>query len=212
MLGIPQVVLHPVIPEGSDVKYPDGKEAFFEYNKKLFSLVIPLMEKYNVMVLIENSAEMNTGGKYFFMTGQDMREFLDMMDHPLLKAVWDTGHANMRGNNQYEDLMALGDYLVGLHVHDNDGNRDEHTAPFMGTLNLDALMKGIIDSGYKGYFTFESNNTLLRGGGWPYKRKPVEGIEDNRLLHPCVELKIQAECLLYEIGKYILQQYNMFEE
>ena len=212
MLGIPNVVVHPSIPPGSNVQYPEGREAFFEHNKRAYELLFPAMEKYQVNVLIENSAEVNMKGRYFFMTGQEMRDFLDYVDHPYLKAVWDIGHANLRGNNQYEDLVALGDKLAALHIQDNDGNRDEHTAPFQGTTNMDAIMQGLIDINYKGYFTFESNNFLVRAGSWPYKRRAFEGKQANRLDHPSLELKLMAENLLYEIGRHILTQYDLYED
>lgn len=116
--------------------YPNGKEEFFEYNRRMYSLLFTAMEKFGVNILIENSAEANTGGQYYFMTGREMRDFLDWVNHPRLLVVWDTGHANLHLNNQYDDIMALGEKLVGLHIHDNGGNCDEHTMPFMGTLNM----------------------------------------------------------------------------
>ena len=212
MLGIPNMVVHAGSPEGFRAMYPyHGREEFFEYNKKMYSLLFEAMDKYGVNVLTENSAEANTLGKYYFMKGQEMRDFLDWVDNPRLLAVWDTGHANMRGNNQTEDIIALGDKLAGLHIHDNDGNKDEHTAPYMGILNMDTVMQGLVEIGYSGYFTFESHNFPLRAGGWPYKRRSFDGA-NNKLLQPSTEIKIAAENMLYLTGKYFLEQYGLFEE
>lgn len=211
MLGVKNVVLHPVYPNGFDAKYPDGKQEFFDYNKRLYSLLFPAMEKFGVNVLTENSCEINTLGRYFFMTGEDMREFIEYVGHPQLLAVWDTGHANIRKNDQSADIAALGNSLAALHIHDNDGSRDEHTGLFCGTLNIDAVMDGIIKNGYGGYFTFEANNALLRGDGWPYRRIKRKDIE-NKLFNPSLELRLMAEDLLYETGKYVLSQYGLFEE
>ena len=79
-------------------------------------------------------------------------------------------------------------------------------APFFGTLNLDSLMHGLIDIGYRGYFTFEATNFFLPGK----KRRPFDS--DQKLLNAPLPLKLQAERLLYEIGKYTLTAYNCFEE
>lgn len=207
MLGIPNVVVHPLTIDG--VMYPDGRNDFFAFNKKVYEQFIPYMERFGVSVLIENSAEQNMGGKYFFMTGQEMKDFLTEMNHPLLKAVWDTGHANMRNNNQYEDIMALGDELVGVHVHDNDGKVDEHTAPFMGIADFDNIIQGLIDVGYKGYFTLEAENFPLHWR-WPYKRRAYQ--ETNRFLMPPLELKMEYEKLLYKTAKYLLDKFDIFEE
>ncbi len=63
-----------------------------------------------------------------------MRDFLDFMDHPLLCACWDTAHGNIdlvaREIGQYDNIVALGDKLKGLHIADNFGDCHHHTWPF----------------------------------------------------------------------------------
>ena len=211
LLGIPSVVIHPFLPHGATALYPEGRERFFEENRKAYELLYPAMEHYGVEVLIENSAEVNMKGRYFFMTGKEMADFLDECHHPLLRAVWDIGHANLRGSNQYDDIVALGKYLHALHIQDNDGQKDEHTAPFQGTVNMDAVMQGLLKIGYKGAFAFEANNLTLRSGGWPYKRNSFAGEAPNRLSDPPLGLKLLSEKLLYETGKFILESYGVFE-
>lgn len=207
-LGIPQIVVH--AQWDTLVPYPTGMERFFTYNKSLYGLLFPVMEETGVKVLIENSCEANMGPACYFMTGREMVDFLDFVGHPLLGAVWDTGHANCRGNRQYEDLTALRGVLDGVHIHDNDGRCDGHTAPFMGIMDWDSVLRGLIDTDYKGYFTFECDNFPMRGGGWPYLRRNDQP-ETARLQDPSLELKLLAEDLLYETGKYLLSQYGAFE-
>ncbi len=211
MLGIRNIVLHPMLVPHNYELYPNGKEAFFQYNKNLYDLVLPEAARRGIHILIENSAEKNMDGRYFLMTGQDMVDFIDYVGHPYLKAVWDIGHANMRANNQYEDIITLGDHLAGLHIQDNDGVCDEHTAPFSGTVNMDAIMQGLLKIDYKGYFTFESDNYLLKAGSWPYTRKSFAGDMPNRLSDPSLALRMMAEKQLYAIGRFILEQYDVFE-
>ncbi len=207
-LGIPQIVVH--AQWDFSVPYPAGMEQFFAYNKGLYEMLFPVMEETGVKVLIENSCEANMGSACYFMTGQEMADFLEWVDHPLLGAVWDTGHANCRGNNQHDDLVALKGHLDGIHVHDNDGRCDEHTAPFMGTADWDSVIRGLMDAGYKGYFTFECDNFPMRGGGWPYCRRN-DVPEGARLQNASLELKLMAENYLYETGKYLLETYGVFE-
>ncbi len=211
ILGIENVVLHPAMIPGGNERYPAGREEFFAYNKKLFDLILPEAAERGITFLIENSCETNMAGRYFFMTGQEMRDFIDYVGHPNLKAVWDIGHANMRPTNQYDDIVALGDKLAALHIQDNDGLHDEHTAPFSGTVNMDAVMQGLLKIGYRGYFTFEADKFILRAGGWPYRRKEFVGELPNRLSNPSLALRLAAEKQLYEIGKYILETYDVFE-
>ena len=208
-LGIPQVVIHP--QWDSALLYASDMEKFHAYNREMYGKLFPVMEETGVKVLIENSCEMNVGKMCYFMTGREMADFLDYVGHPLLGAVWDTGHANCRGNCQHDDLVALKDHLCGVHIHDNEGHCDEHTAPFLGTTDWDSVIRGLIDADYRGYFTFECDNFPIVGNGWPYKRKN-DFPDHARLQNPSLKLKLMAENYLYETGKYLLSQYDLFEE
>lgn len=210
-LGVENLVVHPGF--SAQYSYPQDREAYFAINREYYRSLIPAMEKHNVNVLIENSAEANTGGAYYFMTGQEMAEFLDEMDHPKFYAVWDTGHANLRNTSQYKDICDLGPYLKALHIQDNFGAKDEHFAPLMGTTDMDAVMQGLKKVGYDGYFTFEATKFPLYKARWPHARKVTPDLpEDRRLAGPDIELRREAETFLYKIGKFILSQYDCFEE
>lgn len=212
ILGIPNIVTHAGFSR--DIPAEGGRERFYTENREFYARMMDDAERYGVNVLTENSAEGNMGSKYFFFTGVDMREFIEYTGFGRLFACWDTGHANMRGVNQYDDIVALGDLLKAVHIQDNYGRYDEHIAPFMGTLNLDAVIQGLIAVGYKEPFTFEAGNTILSAGAWPHRRNEFSGVggEKPRLLNASHEICIQAERLLYSIGKYALEQYGLFEE
>ena len=209
-LGIPDMVVHSGI--SADILYPAGREEYFRLNREFYSKLFPAMEKFGVHVLIENSAEANMGGRYFFMTGEEMRDFVEYVDHPLLQACWDTGHANMRGSDQYQDILAMGSHLRAIHFQDNFGARDEHFAPFMGSLDIDAIMQGLLAVGYQGALTFEANNLLKRAGSWPHPRLKSPSVTDRRLASPPLDLRIRAEAFLYEIGKSIFTAYGCYED
>ncbi|MBE6597642.1 MAG: sugar phosphate isomerase/epimerase [Ruminococcaceae bacterium] len=207
-LGIKNTVFHTGYSDAFGYT-PEGKRGYFEENMKFIRRLLPTAERCGVTLLIENSTRANMKDKYFFLTGEDMAEFIEFASHPLIGACWDTGHANVEGH-QYGDLVALGDKLRGLHVNDNRSKRDEHMMPYMGSLSVDELMCGLIDSGYKGYFTFESSSTLIPPRYWLSKRHTFE--RDTRCLRPTLEMARLTERLMYEIGKHILSQYNCFEE
>lgn len=209
-LGIPNIVVHPGMT--TELTYPDGRDGYFSRNRDFYRSLFPAMEKWNVNVLIENSAEANMGTRYFFMTGEEMRDFADYVDHPLLHCNWDIGHANMRGTDQREDILAMGGHLRGLHIQDNFGACDEHIAPFMGTTDMDAVMQGLLEVGYQGYFTFETENMLLSYGRWPHKRRQAPSVTERRLTVPPLDLRRKAAAFLYEIGRSILSAYDCYEE
>jgi sugar phosphate isomerase/epimerase len=199
-LGIPNIVVH------SGYIHKLTKEEAFERNKVFFMELLRFAEKYNVNVLVENFNKMCVEGLYWIDNAPDLRALIDYVDHPLFHACWDAGHGNMQEMPQDEALRILGEHVYALHIQDNLGTADSHIAPFCGSLNLDAVMHGLKDIDYKGYFTFESGNILLPAS----YRRPFE--KDQRLAKAPLGLRIKAENLLYEMGKYILDAYDCFEE
>lgn len=203
ILGIKNLVVHAGwAPE-------IGKDEYFSRNLKFYSKLFPVMEKWNVNVLTENSAKCNLGAFHYFFDGKEMREFLDYADHPLLNACWDTGHANVEGH-QYEDILALGDRLKALHINDNLGLKDQHIAPFMGTLNIDEVITALKEINYDGYFTFEASDTVKSGKHWLQTRQNTD-FKENRLYNPPLAVEIAKVNFLYEIGKAILTEYGVYE-
>lgn len=187
-----------------------AKEEFFEKNKEFYKKLVPSAEKNGVNILVENSTCANQGNNYPFATGKDMKEFVESMNHPLIHACWDTGHANIE-NHQYEDIVALGDDLYGLHINDNNGRKDQHTIPYLGTMSMDEVMCALIKIGYKGYFTFESGSVVVKGNTrWPYPKRQYEG--NDRLLNAPLFVHDNLEKMMYKIGRYILESYNCYEE
>ena len=203
VLGIPNIVVHPGLHKGI------GKEEFFERNKNFYEKLFPAMERNNVNVLCENQCQKNVGDIYYTNSGAEIKEFVKYVDHPLFHACWDTGHANCDGG-QYDDILAIGEDLLALHINDNRGQGDEHLMPYLGTMNMDEIMNALIDINYKGVFTFECCSSLRSSKYWLGNRRAFE--KDSRLSDPQLFMQEHIEKLLYEIGKYILTSYNCFEE
>jgi len=209
-LGITRLVTHTSVSQ--KYRYPADEKAYFELNRAWLQKLYGDMERTGVRILIENSAEQNMGGGYFFMTADDMNRFIDFCGHPMLGACWDTGHANMRGVSQYAELKALGKNLCALHVQDNFGSFDEHIAPLMGTTDFDGIMRALLEIGYPGTLTLESEYILPFNRTWPHAMRQDSPEGERKLAHPSLEARICAENLLYAIGKHMLVSYDCFEE
>lgn len=203
MLGIKNTVVHSAYKPGLW-----DKAKWFSENKKFAEKLFPAMEKWGVNVLCENTTRANMRDGYFLISGADMREFSEYVNHPLFHACWDTGHANVEGT-QYEEISAMGDELRAVHINDNRGSMDEHIIPYMGTMNMDDVMHGLLDANYKGYFTFESGSVLRMKNHWLGARRDFD--EDTRLAEPQLFMQKHLEKLMYEIGEYILKSYGCFE-
>jgi hypothetical protein len=67
---------------------------------------------------------------------------------------------------------------------------------------MDSVMRGLIDAGFGGYFTFEADNFLPSGA--------IHG--SGALAAVPVSVKREALRMLYAIGKGCLEAYGMFDE
>lgn len=183
-----------------------SREQTLERNKKFFMPLLERAERYGVNILVENFNKMHIENLYWIDNAPDLLQMINCVNHPLFHAVWDVGHANMQEMPQDDALRLLGDHVRALHIQDNMGDRDSHLVPFLGTLNMDAVMNGLIDIGYKGYFTFEV------GAFFAPSKDRRQYPRDMRLFTPPIELRDAFEHYLYELGKCILEKYDCFEE
>jgi len=198
--SIPNLVVHSGYTKGL------SPEQTFEENKKFFLPLLERAEKHGVNILVENFNKMCVDGLYWIDNAPDLLRMIECVDHPLFHAVWDAGHANMQEMPQDEALRILGSHVRALHIQDNMGDADQHLVPFLGTMNMDAVMTGLLDIGYSGYFTFEV------GGFFNPPDKRREYSRSTRLLKAPIELRDAFERYLYELGKCILEKYDCFEE
>lgn len=86
-------------------------------------------------------------------TLERIEEFKNVSQVPDLGICYDTGHGHLQGI-----VNGLG-HIRTTHVHDNDGEKDEHLWPFEGTLNWPVLIEKLVVTNYKGPLVFE-----VRGG------------------------------------------------
>ena len=90
--------------------------------------------------------------------------------------------------------------LKGLHVHDNFGDNDAHTAPYTGTCDYGPVLEGLLAIVYNGCFTLESYALL------PANRSKRTG----RLAELTHDIIINGADLMYDIIKHMLSSYGMF--
>ena len=202
-LGIENVVVHSGWAPGV------GREEYYERNRAFYRRLFPAMEACGVNVLTENSTRANMQDNYAFFDGADMKAFIEYVHHPMFHACWDTGHGHIEGE-QYDQLVTLGKNLRAIHLNDNRGTLDEHLIPFMGTMNMDDVMCGLLDGGFEGYCTFEATSGLRHYRYWLGNRRSYH--RERRLREPTVEMQQDMEALLYRVGRHILTAYDCFEE
>ena len=68
---------------------------------------------------------------------------------------YDSGHGN-KGEDGLSHLERLGDRLIAVHLHDNNGLADQHLIPFTGTLDWERLARILPRTAYAGPVNIES--------------------------------------------------------
>ena len=175
-VGCPYIIIHPCF-DGS-ARFPSmTKEEEYKLNIEFYSSLIPLLKQYNVVCCLENMWGQDwKSKKIYFGCCSDMREacrYIDELNEIAGEKCFgfclDIGHLLLLGLDPCYAIEELGDRLVTLHVHDNDGVGDDHIMPYLGVCNWNRVIKGLRTIGYKGTFNLE---TLGFNGKFPKELIP----------------------------------------
>ncbi len=74
---------------------------------------------------------------------------------PELGACLDLGHMHTLGLDPAEYVQALGQHLIHVHLHDNNGQQDEHLPLGKGNLNWKRALASLDEAGYEGAVVLE---------------------------------------------------------
>jgi L-ribulose-5-phosphate 3-epimerase len=155
IMGVKWLVIHPgtVLDE---TWYSPKKS--LQSNLEAFKGYGELASKHNVGICFENMFE-RPGSRRYGVSVDDLLELYERLNDPKRFGIcWDTGHAHIMKINQPQALRQIGKRLKALHIADNKGLEDEHTAPYFGTIAWEPIMKTLAEIEYEGDFTFEIEN------------------------------------------------------
>ena len=155
-MGIPQIVVHTVkngIPEDEDFDV-------LAYNRPFFSELIPIAEKLNIKIGMENLFRKKPNGNFNYVgvlgTAEEMNEYRDSFNTDVFVTCVDIGHAAIVGVDPAEFIRGMSkDKLTMLHVQDTDFKSDKHWLPFMGKHDWDSITSALAEIGYEGNMNLE---------------------------------------------------------
>ena len=161
LLGSKYIIVHPCIPRR--YRYTCYREETKAINMRFYGRLAPSLEKYGVKLCIENmfnyDPELRSICPTVCTTSWEMKDDFKTLAAPdLFTFCLDIGHANLTGDTPERMIYDLGEHLETLHVHDNNGLKDQHTCPYHGTINWPGVMKALREVGYKGVFSFEADD------------------------------------------------------
>jgi len=130
-------------------------------NIRWLKRLISIAEKSGVGIAVENLPTFpdRPDAPFFSSRIEDQCALIDALDHPLVGACWDFGHAHLniqhKDKSQQELLLTLGKRLKIVHVHGNYATRDSHLPPAIGSVDWEDALTGLKKIGFDGFFSLE---------------------------------------------------------
>ncbi len=160
-LSCPAIVVHPVLCASFEEEW--------ETDLMIYRRLIPVIKKYkDVVICIENiyGRQKGTIIEGRLSNAGDLCRMIDILNNEAggryFACCFDIGHANLTRRNVKDFVKTLGDRLMILHLHDNNGNEDNHMIPYSylktegdHVCNWNAFIEGLREIGYKGDLAFE---------------------------------------------------------
>ena len=183
--GAKQIIIHPTA-------FPELTAA--EQMEKNLALYAPFGErakKCGVKIAIENMWNVMRDCpdkicKSVCSSAEELCTYMDALGEGYTVCL-DVGHAGLACEVADKMIPILGKARLGaLHIHDNDFYADDHTAPFLGLMNWDALTCALAAIDYDECFTYE-----------------VVGAFSRRMPTPLLP---SAGKFLFDIGTYLVSE------
>jgi sugar phosphate isomerase/epimerase len=143
-LGIDKITVHPGL---SSMAVHGLEDRYIECARQSMKIIDKASAEYGVNVAVENMPEM------FFFLGRTAEELNRIVEGTDLGICFDIGHANTTG--QIDAMVdTFGDRIINIHIHDNDGKKDQHLTIGDGSIDFDHILSRL--ENYEGNFVIES--------------------------------------------------------
>lgn len=114
-------------------KYAFKVNTWLEASLKTWEKILPRAEQLNIKIAIENIFEEEP---------ESLRMLVEKISSPYFGICFDTGHFNLFSKKSIEEwIFCLNDYIVEVHLHDNNKNFDEHLAIGNGCFDFEKFFE-----------------------------------------------------------------------
>ena len=185
-LGAPMIVVHPCVH--LDYAIEGNPEILFDFNVDFYKRLIPYAREFGIKIAIENIGRVSVTS-----TPERLNRLFDTLNDEVFTVCFDVGHCLLQGVDPAEAIRKIGNRLVNgcTHVHDNGGERDNHTLPYYGKVEWEPVMKALADIGYQGDLNYEASGFM-----W--------GIP--------VELRPDALAYMAKVGHYLISRFEYYSK
>ena len=161
-IGCRNIIIHGISLQLDD--NVNTYETISKYNYRLYSSLIPVLKKCDVVVCLENLFTGSRGINYVghcsnpCYAAKEIDKLNKRAGREAFGLCLDTGHLNILAQDFKVYVPILGKRIKTLHIHDNDGVSDQHLAPFAGKINWGRFCDSLKEIGYDGDLDFETFN------------------------------------------------------
>ncbi len=104
--------------------------------------------KKNVRFALE---ALNRFEVYFLNTMEQLADYIDEVDHPAVRAMYDTFHANIEEKDPVGAIKTIKKHMIHVHISENDRG-----TPGKGNIPWDETFKALRKAKYDGWLTIEA--------------------------------------------------------
>jgi len=145
-IGSDRLTIHPGYREMPEPAIKLCYESLVENLKS----IVEIGKRYDVNICLENF------DKSAYVLCAELKDFLNVLNSVEgLKATLDIGHANTTDIKPAEYFNGVKNFVMDMHVHDNNGELDEHKCLREGNINYQKLFFECKKAKYTGPFILE---------------------------------------------------------
>ncbi len=145
-IGSDRLTIHPGYREMPGPSINLCYESLIENLKK----IVEIGKEYNVNICLENF------DKNIYLLCIELKDFLSVLNSVKdLKATLDVGHANTTDIKPTEYFNNVKNFIMDMHVHDNNGKIDDHKCLGEGNIDFQKLFSECKKAKYFGPFILE---------------------------------------------------------
>ena len=152
-VGAELLTIHPGWKDLYGYRYPDEAYALaIEGHCELAKVA----SDYGIRIGIEN---MPPFWLSFCVEPKEAHDMIQAVNRENLGLTLDVGHANLLGAKAIEEFVTtLNDKIFIIHIHDNDGKRDQHKVIGEGTIDFHWLISILVQGSINVPLSIESHN------------------------------------------------------
>jgi sugar phosphate isomerase/epimerase len=153
LLGSTYWVIHPLMPFACQDTLLHKEQEAYDINLRFMRELLPFAKHHGVTICLENMPMKHLA----LASPRAVLGFVREMNDSHFKICLDTGHTTMVSDGSLADTVRmLGNELRVLHVHDNNGERDEHRLTGDGIIDWHAFAGALRDISFNGVFSLET--------------------------------------------------------